>query len=112
MLLEYKERDLMMGDKLPPFPYDLKNIPRCIVPIFVQYLMIVVLNCSTVSAYREPISRITFLPNIGRGGGSDSSISVSSLDRERDGAILTVNRDGLLCFWKSSMVLQKTVNVC
>ena len=61
----------MMGDKLPPFPYDLKNIPRCIVPIFVQYLMIVVLNCSTVSAYREPISRITFLPNIGRGGGSD-----------------------------------------
>ena len=54
----------------------------------------------------------SYLTSAEEEGLTYSSISVSSLDRERDGAILTVNRDGLLCFWKNSMVLQKTVNVC
>ena len=74
---------------------------------------------STASAYREPISRITFLPNISRGGGggggrdngADAGLAVGGLERERDGVIVTVNRDGLLCFWKSNMVLQRTINV-
>lgn len=72
--------------------------------------------CS-LSAHRESVSRIVFLPSISRGGGTGDTSTGSecegegAAEKERDGSIVTISRDGLICFWKSNMTLQRMVSV-
>ena len=65
---------------------------------------------ASCSSHRETISRIAFLPSVSRrslecggggGGGGEGG----------EGRVVSVCKDGVLCFWKNNLTLQRTVNV-
>ena len=142
MLLEYQEKDVMAGEKLPPFPYPLRVLHRwggCIPPLthtpshshtltlthphthtpshtHTHSLSLTpsLTHTHSHSSHRETISRITFLPNLNRRSHdcSGKSHEAGGQDwRDVDGRILSVCKDGTLCFWKSNLTLQKVVTV-
>ena len=67
---------------------------------------------ASCSSHRETISRITFLPSVSRrslecGGGGGGGERVEG----GEGRVVSVCKDGVLCFWKNNLTLQRTVNV-
>lgn len=55
------------------------------------------------------------LPNVNRGctaaGVGGSSGNGQDGSEGKDGNILSISKDGTICFWKSNLTLHKTINV-
>ncbi len=105
MLLEYQEKDTMMGEQIPPFPFPLKKLPKY---MFQQGVCIIgIMSLSLHSPHKNPLSRITAMTNVVRGGGG----SYKNGEDPKEGNIVTVSKDGLVSFWKSNLTLNRTVQV-
>ena len=112
MLLEYQEKDSMKEKAVPPFPFPLKQLPRFDAKNIhhgdsLKYSMLF-FNCSP---HKSILSRITALTNVARGGNSCRSADEGDANLGREGNIVTVSKDGLICFWKSNLTLNRTIQV-
>ena len=65
------------------------------------------MSLSLYSPHKNPLSRITAMTNVVRGGGG----SYKNGDDPKEGNIVTVSKDGLISFWKSNLTLNRTVQV-
>ena len=107
MLLEYQEKDLMEGEKLPLFPYPLKVNSH-------THTHVRMLNTNAPHVYqvlpnphRDNITSILPLPLPNRPGNQSGSGQLESAD----GRFISVCKDGTVCFWRSNHSLQRMVQV-
>ena len=66
------------------------------------------------SPHKDTVSRITVLTNVVRGGKSDGGGGGGEEcegNIGKEGNIVTVSKDGLICFWKSNLTLNRTIQV-
>ena len=109
MLLKYQEQDTMIFEKKPPFPFPMKKYTRCIKQLQQDYLLLIDLIFCSKSPHRHCVYRITMLPNISRSFETKTEGS-----GDNDGSIISISKDGIVCFWKKNvknLKLYRTVNV-
>ncbi len=63
------------------------------------------------SPHRNILSRITALTNVTRGGNSNRNGDDCDSNPGKEGNIVTVSKDGLICFWKRNLTLNRTIQV-